>query len=399
MSSAGEHQRNFSDKLDQLQKWVTTAEDQLDGMLREPIQTDPQLIKEDLNRMKNFNAEVFTKNKQVDELKTASTTLADSLKDVGSNLDTTDGIDSMVQDVATRVDNLVKDATARCNTLQTSLVQSQGIQEGMNSLLSWLKDTNAVFAKMRPASLNSESLMEQMREFQAVKRDIESHIPSVDSITQKVHNLSQTGEPDVARIVNQKHQDLNSQFDALMEKCKERAEDLQDVTTKLGEFHNTARAVDDWIVPSIETLESRDGRPQDLAHLKEKLNEIEKELDPKAAEVESIRRMGVGLIEHPKTTDVAEVKNILATLERNWFDVTEIIDQKRQEVSFQGEQLDHYQRLKQLVLAWLAKTEMRLDKLEPVAVDVEAVAKQIEELQVGIHYVTCTNQMNYYNEL
>ncbi len=52
------------------------------------------------------------------------------------------------------------------------------------------------------------------------------------------------------------------------------------------------------------------------------------------------------------------------------------------------EQSDKFDQCKASVLRWLGSTEARLDDLEPVAIDIEIIEKQIEEIEV-INVVFC----------
>lgn len=47
------------------------------------------------------------------------------------------------------------------------------------------------------------------------------------------------------------------------------------------------------------------------------------------------------------------------------------------------EQLMAYEKLRDQVLVWLQNTETRVNRLEPVAVDMEVIKRQIEELKVS----------------
>lgn len=105
----------------------------------------------------------------------------------------------------------------RLQILDTALVQSQGVQDALDSLIQWLNsienqikyvqlksvwirtafsdidNANIIFRQlMRPASLHKERLDEQLREQRLIHAEIESHRSSLESVAYSAQDLINT---------------------------------------------------------------------------------------------------------------------------------------------------------------------------------------------------------------
>ena len=71
----------------------------------------------------------------------------------------------------------------------------------------------------------------------------------------------------------------------------------------------------------------------------------------------------------------------MTDLELQWKELNAAIDQSLKDGKARLDQLQTYEKLRDQVLAWLAKNESRIEILEPVAIDAEILKKQTDELK------------------
>lgn len=69
-------------------------------------------------------------------------------------------------------------------------------------------------------------------------------------------------------------------------------------------------------------------------------------------------------------------------LEMQWRELNNLLEDRHRLGKARTEQLMAYEKLRDQVLVWLQNTETRVNRLEPVAVDMEVIKRQIEELKV-----------------
>lgn len=69
-------------------------------------------------------------------------------------------------------------------------------------------------------------------------------------------------------------------------------------------------------------------------------------------------------------------------LESQWKELSNAIDQIREDGNVRVNQLQTYEKLRDQVLDWLTKNETKVDALEPVAVDADIIKRQTDEVKV-----------------
>ena len=378
---AQDRQRQFQQAKVKLEGWLDTAEVQVAGMKTEPIQAEPQQMQQQLDSVKSFGTEVITQGRQVDDLQKAARALDESLQKLGAEQESLQQVENTVSQLKDRADDITAGTTARSHELQTALVQSQGVQEGMDGLLTWLQDIQNTVNSMRPISLSQGTLQDQMRDMQVVRSDIESHLPSMEAMRRSSTEVAEVSDPKMAKVIKDKLADLEKKFNDVAAKCKQREDDLQDVSDKLNSFHEAAKRHQDWLVPAFDALDSKDTTHMDTPEFKDKVAEIAADVHSHESDLEALRRMGQELIKNPKTTDVVPIKDALTHMEQNWHDLNEVLSERQKEAEFRHEQGSRYDQVKAAVLRWLTDTEAKVDQLQPVAIDLKVIERQIEELQ------------------
>ena len=166
-----------------------------------------------------------------------------------------------------------------------------------------------------------------------LEADIETHEPAVKSVNRSGASLSDDPAvaPEVSAAVDGKLRDLNGRFNSVADRCRERGEDLKSVSRKLRDFNDSASNLQQWIVPTLETLESKETAHLDTPQFKEKLSDITMESQDKEDELERLKDVGDTLVQNPKTGDVSKVKDTMTDLGNSWQDLQETLDEKRRE--------------------------------------------------------------------
>lgn len=70
-------------------------------------------------------------------------------------------------------------------------------------------------------------------------------------------------------------------------------------------------------------------------------------------------------------------------LESQWRELNALLEDHQRLGKARSEQLLAYEKLRDQVLAWLTQTETRVARLEPVALDMDTIKRQVDELKVS----------------
>nr|CAD7258245.1 unnamed protein product [Timema shepardi] len=382
LSGVGGRQREYRDTLDKARSWLREAEPKANKILSEPVGAEPRAIEEQLNRAKALNNEFVAQGRLVDNAKQAVSALLRSLEGQQSPAEMA-ALESPVKELENKYNQLSEALSEKVQSLDTALVQSQGVADALDSLMQWLSSTeNQLKALMRPVSLNKERLEEQLREHRLLQAEVDSHRASVESVTQSAEELvTNASNARLAKKIETKLRDLQSRFEKLQERTVKRSELLDEIHHALSVFTVTVSHFEQWHAEIIETIESRDILKLEMAEYTAKIETIAARRDAKRGDFEEIVLIGKNLVAKKDVTDTVPVRDKIKALEGQWKDLNSLLEEKQRLSKTRSEQLFAYEKLRDSVLNWLNTTESRVSRLEPVAVEIDTLKQQTEQLK------------------
>lgn len=139
MSGVGSKQRDYTEALEKATRWLKEVEVKSQRIFQEPVGGDPRGIQDQLDRAKTVNNELHANSRLFDNCRSAAAALVRSLE---GELDAREqqAIEQPPEDLAERYAELTSRMGQRCQELDSALVQSQGVQEGLDSLMNWLNN-------------------------------------------------------------------------------------------------------------------------------------------------------------------------------------------------------------------------------------------------------------------
>ena len=236
-------------------------------------------VQDHLQEAKSFSNEVISQEKHLHQLQRSAGLLRESVCELGADDAAVQDIDDSVARCNTQLGSLKAFVAARCDSLQKLLLQSQSIQEAIDGLLVWLKDTEGALNNMRPASLNEEMLNDQMTQLDTVTVDINSHQPAVDSVKLSGSKVVKSSDADVAHEIKDKLSQLEGRFKAVLARASERDQDLSDVSDKLSRLQSRMKTFDDWMLPTLNSLESKDFWQLETQLYQDKVSDVDDSTD------------------------------------------------------------------------------------------------------------------------
>ncbi len=106
---------------------------------------------------------------------------------------------------------------------------------------------------------------------QYVQTDIDSHKPAVDAVNETAEKLVRTSDPDKAQGVQAELDSLNTRFNKINNSIRNHGDYLSKMLGRLTQLQTEVDNFEDWLLPMIEKLESRDLNRMELLELGTKL--------------------------------------------------------------------------------------------------------------------------------
>ncbi|XP_075166809.1 dystonin-like protein short stop isoform X24 [Haematobia irritans] len=382
ISGLGGRQREYQEALDKANEWLRSAQPRVSRVIAEPIAGDPKSVQEQMNEAKALHNELLSNGRLVDNAQQALDSLLYSLGGQLSPMEINQ-LEIPVADLKDKYQKILDSLGEHCKTLDKTLVQSQGVQEALDNLGNWVNQAEDKFKlQLRPASLIKERLQEQIREHKSLLADMQSHQASIDSVQSSAkHLMSTASNARIAKKVETNLNDVTTKFDKLYDKVVKRGEFLDDVYNRLVKYMDEISGIEQEVVSLQDALDNRDTNllsSEDLARRMQELSNHKESLTPS---YEDCIRNGKDLISIRDVTDTSALRDRIKALESQWRNVNVSLDEKAKLSKQKAEHQVAYESLKDQVLSWLASTETRISGLAPVAIDLDKIRQQNDELK------------------
>ncbi|CAL4125335.1 unnamed protein product, partial [Meganyctiphanes norvegica] len=401
VTSVGNKQRDYTEAIEKATRWLKDTEMKVARILQEPVGADPKSVQDQLDKVKAINNDVVANQRLFDNCRQTASALVRALEgDLDANEQ--DAIEQPPEELYDRYNTLNLGLQQRCQELDTALVQCQGVQEGLDSLMSWLSNIELQLKNAsKPASLNRDRLDEQIREHKVMHVDIMSHQASVHQINESAEALlSSASNARVAKKVETKLRELNTKYEKVVERSEIRGLHLEECSTQLDAFTVSVEHFEEWYIEIVEIVESREVLSLEHESYARKIEEIALQRDARADEFDGMIKSGKDMVSKKDVTDTAPVKDKIKNLESQWKELNDTLDDRAKSGRERSEQLIAYEQLRDKVLQWLTTTENTMDNTQSVGLEQDIVKKQLDDLKPLMkEYRDYANTVDKVNEL
>ena len=101
--------------------------------------------------------------------------------------------------------------------------------------------------------------------------DIDSHKPTVDTLNETASKLMKTSDPTLARNIQAKLEGVNARFNKITNSARNHGDYLHKMFAKLSQLEDDVEAFEDWLLPFIEKVTSKELGRVDILEMGTKL--------------------------------------------------------------------------------------------------------------------------------
>ncbi|XP_052759149.1 dystonin isoform X17 [Galleria mellonella] len=374
--------RHYGDALDRAHRWLADVEPQVRSVLSEPVGGEPRAVEAQLSKAKSLHNEILSQGRLIDNAKDACDQLVKSLE---GNLTPSEirQLEVPVLDLTARYKELTGAVGSRCTELEAALLQCQGLQDAAETQAHWLGQAESIFKNQhKPASLIRERLDEQVREHRIAHSEVEARRPTLAKLVSSAREAALTpSNARIAKKLEQRAEDIYARYEKLLERSIKRAQFLDEVSAELAQFSAQAAELEAAAAALAERADGRELARLPAAELAPRHRELAMLRDKQMPLLEECLRNGKQLISKKDVTDTHVVRDRMKALENQWRDFNTSLEEKLKLSKQRADQLSQYESLKAQVLEWLQSMENRVGRLQPVAVELDVLKQQQDELR------------------
>ncbi|XP_074751880.1 dystonin isoform X5 [Athene noctua] len=239
----------FYTKLKEFSSLLGRAEEHEES--QGPVGMETEAINQQLNTFKVFQKEEIeplqVKQQEVNWL-------GQGLIQSAAKSTNTENLDHDLEDVNTRWKTLNKKVAQRAAQLQEALLHCGRFQDALESLLSWLIDTEDLVANQKPPSAEFKVVKAQIQEQKLLQRLLDDRKPTVEVIKREGEKIAESAEAaDRVKILKQLSF-LDSRWDALLSKAETRNRQLEGISVVAQQFHEALEPLVEWLTATEKRL-------------------------------------------------------------------------------------------------------------------------------------------------
>ncbi|XP_061845541.1 dystonin isoform X19 [Colius striatus] len=368
----------FYSKLKEFSSLLGRAEEHEES--QGPVGMETDTINQQLNTFKVFQKEEIeplqVKQQEVNWL-------GQGLIQSAAKSTNIENLEHDLEDVNTRWKTLNKKVAQRAAQLQEALLHCGRFQDALESLLSWLIDTEDLVANQKPPSAEFKVVKAQIQEQKLLQRLLDDRKPTVEVIKREGEKIAESAEPaDRVKILTQLSL-LDSRWDALLSKAETRNRQLEGISVVAQQFHEALEPLVEWLTATEKRLANAEPIGTQASKLQQQISQHKALEDDVVAHSKSLHHaisIGQSLKTMSSREDKDMVQEKLDSSQARYIEVQEKSNSRSEllQQAYSNAQIFGEDEVE--LMNWLNEVHDKLSKLSVQDCNTELLEKQHSEL-------------------
>ncbi|XP_074009915.1 dystonin isoform X4 [Numenius arquata] len=369
----------FYSKLKEFSSLLRRAEEHEES--QGPVGMETETINQQLDTFKVFQKEEIeplqVKQQEVNWL-------GQGLIQSAAKSTNTENLEHDLDDVNTRWKTLNKKVAQRAAQLQEALLHCGRFQDALESLLSWLIDTEDLVANQKPPSAEFKVVKAQIQEQKLLQRLLDDRKPTVEVIKREGEKIAESAEPaDRVKILKQLNF-LDSRWDALLTKAETRNRQLEGILVVAQQFHEALEPLVEWLTATEKRLANAEPIGTQASKLQQQISQHKALEDDVLAHNKSLQQAistGQSLKSMSSREDKFMVQEKLDSSQTRYLEIQEKSNSRSEllQQAYSNAQIFGEDEVE--LMNWLNEIHDKLSKLSVQDCNPELLEKQRSELR------------------
>uniref|UniRef100_A0A8C2BB84 Dystonin n=1 Tax=Cyprinus carpio TaxID=7962 RepID=A0A8C2BB84_CYPCA len=376
------HLEEFYSKTQEFTHKLSSAEKQEESQGSVGLETE--VINQQLEVFKVFQRDVIESlQSQIQELNT----LGQALIQNAAKGTSTKKLDQDLEEVNTRWNTINKKVSERSAQLHEALLHCGRFQDALESLLSWLTDTEELVANQKPSSAEFKVVKAQIQEQKLLQRLLDDRRATVELIKTEGRKVTDLADAVDKEKIAREIECLGQRWDDLLKKAENRQKQLENILVVAQQFHETLEPLTEWLTATEKRLANSEPIGTQTSKLEEQISQ-HKALEEEVLGRGKILYQAMSLGQSLRTVSCVDDKELVqAKLDTTHSSYIELQQHCRQKAELLQQALANAQLFGEdevALMTWLDEVHGKLSEVSIQDYTTAVLAKQHAE-QLALH--------------
>ncbi|XP_075058646.1 dystonin isoform X24 [Mixophyes fleayi] len=300
----------------------------------------------------------------------------------------TQSLEHGLEEVNTRWNTLNKKVALRAAQLQEALLHCGRFQDALESILSWLTDTEELVANQKSPSAEFKVVKAQIQEQKLLQRLLDDRKPTIDVIKREGGKIAATADQvDEEKILKQLSA-LERRWDELLKKAEIRNRQLDGILVVAEQFHDTLEPLSEWLSNTEKKLANSEPIGTQTPKLLQQITQHKLLLEDilfRKQNVDQAIQNGLELLKHTTGDEVVVIQEKLDGIKSRYSDITKLSSNVSKVLEQALTLATQFHSTHEELGRWLDKVETELENYElqdHKAEDLNSIQERKKELQL-----------------
>ncbi|XP_071399790.1 dystonin-like [Centroberyx affinis] len=364
-------------KLQQLTDKLRRAVDKEESQEAVGMETD--IINQQLEAFKAFQKE------EIDPLQTQLqdiNSLGQGLIQNAAKGTSTKRLEDDLEDVNTKWNTLNKKIAERSAQLHEALLHCGRFQDALESLLSWLTDTEELVANQKAPSAEFKVVKAQIQEQKLLQRLLDDRKPTVELIKKEGGKVAELAESVDKEKVAKEIECLGQRWDTLLKKAENRHKHLESILVVTQQFHETLEPLSEWLAATEKHLANSEPIGTETAKLEDQISQhkaLEGEIMKHSKDLFQAVSLGQMLRNVSSVDDKELVQSKLDSTQASYIELQERCRRKAEMLQQALANAQLFGEDEVSLMNWLSEVHTRLSEVSVEDYKTDILEKQLAE--------------------
>ncbi|XP_029376147.1 dystonin isoform X3 [Echeneis naucrates] len=287
-----------------------------------------------------------------------------------------------LESVNTKWNTLNKKIAERSAQLHEALLHCGRFQDALESLLSWLTDTEELVANQKPPSAEFKVVKAQIQEQKLLQKLLDDRKPTVELIKKEGGKVAELAESVDKEKIAKEIECLGQRWDALLKKAESRHKQLESILVVTQQFHETLEPLSEWLSTMEKHLANSEPIGTETSKLEEQISQhkaLEEEIMNHSKDLFQVVSLGQMLKTVSSVDDKEFVQSKLDAIQGNYIELQEKCRRKAEMLQQALANAQLFGEDEVALMNWLNEVHTRLGEVSVEDYKIDVVEKQLEE--------------------